>query len=215
MAETDTGRARRLDERRQPGWSSASEALLRFGGLAVAALLLWLGFITGGFFMLLTGVLAAISAVGGWLLGNLVRTESWYERPNARPLTFAIVIGFPILLIAISQIAGPLLTPPPTTSAQREGTLQAEVERVESLSVDPRIQTMQLTINITGMGGNAVRWFLSNPSGQSMWSGRTDAVGVQQSETIDANGGEWQLHLTSEGGPARYVLDWTGSTSSN
>jgi hypothetical protein len=76
--------------------------------------------------------------------------------------------------------------------------------------IDPRIQTMQLTLDVSGMGGSAVRWFLSDPSGGSAWSGRTEATGVHQSPVLEADGGQWQLHVTSEGGPARYSVEWNG-----
>ena len=58
------------------------------------AFLIWLGYITGGFFLLLTGTLGVIALVGGWLLGGLVVRESWYERPNAKQMTLALVVLF-------------------------------------------------------------------------------------------------------------------------
>jgi hypothetical protein len=215
---TDTGspRPRRLDERVEPGWASLSEALLKYGGLAVGAVLLWLGIVTGGFFIVLAVALAGIAAIGGWLLGSYVGREGWYTRRNARSLTAIIVIASPILLIVGAQLLAPVLTPAPGTVACFGATIEGARERTEAISVDPRIETMELRLTVSPLAGGAAHWFLRDPSGVSRWSGRTDEpaeVVAQPGQPLDASGGAWEFHFVSEGGGARYALVWRGYTA--
>lgn len=205
---------KRLDERVEPGWAGFAENLLRYGGIVVGLFVLWLGFLSGGFLLLLTGVLAGVSIVGGWLLGSFVARESWYSRPNAQPLTVLIVVAFPIALIAFAQIVGPLLTPPPTTSATFAGSLADGQESVEILAIDPRIEEMHFAITITSLDNGAVRWYVEDPTGRSAWSGRTDTPGTHDSYFSGGiYGGQWTIHVVSEANQAGYEFDWTGWTS--
>jgi hypothetical protein len=89
-----------------PAWANLCTNMLRGGGFVVGIALIYLGFLTGGFFLLLTGVLGAISIVGGWWLGGLIQRESWYEAKNAQAKSYALALGFPIALIVFAQIAG-------------------------------------------------------------------------------------------------------------
>jgi hypothetical protein len=206
---------KRLDERVAPGWAGVAESLLRYGGIVLGLFVLWLGFLTGGFFMLLTGVLAGVSVIGGWLLGRFVGRESWYSRSNAQPLTALIVVAFPIALIAFAQIAGPLLTPPPTLTQQFSGELGQGDELVQAISVDPRVVGMEFSISIPTAQGGAVRWYVQDPTGQSRWSGRTDQYGNSISKQLDATPGQWTLHVVSEADHAEYSVDWKGWTATD
>lgn len=203
---------RRLDERVAPGWANLSTNLLRGGGVLLGLLLLWLGLVTGGFFLLLTGVLAVLALVGGWLLGGVVQRESWYERPNAKVISIALVVFFPLALFVFAQVVGPLLTPPPTAEAHFTGALQRGEERLHQLPVDPRLVSMDFRLHITRADGGAVRWFVEDPTGQSRWSGRTDRAGYTDRAHIEVVGGQWTIHVISEADYAEYEIDWAGRT---
>ena len=213
MTSTGSPRPKRLDERVAPGWADLSTNLLRGGGIVVGLILIWLGFVTGGFFMLLTGVMAAIALVGGWLLGGLVQRESWYERPNARNLSFAIVVIFPLALLAFAQVAGPLLTPPPQLTACFAGTPSRGGELHTQLAVDPRVTSVAFEMRLTAVSGGAVRWFIQDPTAQSRWSGREDSPGTFASGPLPATGGQWTLNVISEADQAAYELVWGGATT--
>jgi hypothetical protein len=207
-------RPKRLDELVAPGWASLSANLLRGGGVLVGLLLLWLGFLTGGFFLLLTGVLATIALVGGWLLGGLVTREAWYERPNARLLSLTLVVAFPVALVLFAQVAGPALTPPPTTSACINNVLAQGQQDVRPLAVDPRLTSMQFTLHVTNISGGAVRWFVQDPTGQSRWSGRQQQPGDFASDPIPAVGGRWTVNVVSEADTVQFGLDWRAESPS-
>lgn len=213
MSEPIEPRRRRLDEMAPPGWAGLSSNLLRGGGLLVGAFVLWLGFLTGGFFLILTGVLAAIAVIGGWLLGGLVMHESWIARPNARPLSFALVVAFPVALMLFAQVAGPLLTPPAATSACLSGTLARDGERHDPIAADPRIETMRFRLQVNAIAGGALRYFVQDPTGQSAWSGRAETTGWYESEPIAAVGGQWTVNLISEADEVSYRLDWFAATA--
>ena len=208
MSSAPPTRPKRLDERVAPGWANLSTNFLRGGGILVGLLLLWLGFVTGGFFLLLTGVLAAIAIVGGWLLGSLIQRESWYDRPNARMLSLGVVVLFPVALLVFAQVAGPLLTPPPTTAACFKGTPARGGELHTQLGIDPRIKTMVFNIQVTDITGGAVRWFVQDPTMQSRWSGREEAPGTFTSGALPATGGQWTLNVISEADNLTYNLEW-------
>lgn len=212
MSDEPAPRRRRLDESVAPGWANLSSNLLRGGGLVVGLFLLWLGFVTGGFFLLLTGLLAGIAIVGGWLLGGLVLRESWRERPNAQLLSYGLVVVLPVALIAIAQLAGPLLTPPPQTSACFRGTLARGQQQVEPLAVDPRIESMVFSLVIDDVSGGALRYFVVDPNGGSAWSGRREFAGAYESERIESRSGQWMVNLISDADQAQYVLEWDAST---
>lgn len=209
-------RQKRLDERVAPGWANTSANLLRGGGIAVGLLLLWMGFLTGGFFLLLTGVLGLIALAGGWLLGGLVVQERWYERPAARRLTLAMLIGLPIALVVFAQLAGPLLTPAPATSHCFAGELARGQALDEKLAIDPRLRTMVFRLQIPALEDGAARWFVTDPFGQSRWSGRAEAAGhTEQSRVLESAGGEWSIHVISEAERVEYRLEWAGSTAAD
>src|SRR6476469_4715875 len=128
----------RLDQRVVPGWASLSSNIFRYGGIALALLLLLLGFLSGGFFLILTTVLAAVAAIGGWSLSVLVARQSWYLRPNAKPITAVALVAIPVVFVAFAQIVGPLLTPPPTLNQEFSGQLSAGQEQLDTIAVDPR-----------------------------------------------------------------------------
>ena len=205
-------RRKRLDERVAPGWANLASTLLRGGGLVIGLFLLWVGYVTGGFFLLLTGTLAAIALIGGWLLGGLVLRESWYERPNARNVTFALVVLFPLALVLLAQVAGPLLTPPPVTAGCISGTLAAGEERHERLAVDPRLGTIGFALRVDTLEGAALRFFIQDPAGQSRFSGRAEQPGTMTSAPIAVQGGPWTVNLVSEADRADYALAWYAAT---
>jgi hypothetical protein len=210
----DAGRRpKRLDERVAPGWANLSATLLRGGGVLAGLFLLWVGFVTGGFFLLLTGFLGALALIGGWLLGGLMTRESWYERPNARPLSIVLVIGFPLMLVAVAQFAGPLLTPPPNLAACYSGTLARGEERHEPLAVDPRIDSMVFRLVIHDVTGGALRYFVVDANGESVWSGRPDIAGTYESDQIESHGGQWMVNLIAEAEQSTYQLEWTATTA--
>ena len=198
MTTTPAPRPKRLDQRVAPGWAGLSTNLLRGVGILVGALLLWFGIITGGFFLLLTGVLAAVAIVGGWLLGSLIQRESWYDRPNAQLLSLGLVVLFPVALLVFAQVAGPLLTPEPTRVACFSGQPARGGELHTDLPVDPRIKTMAFTMTVNQISGGAVRWFVQDPTLQSRWSGRESAPGTFTSGTLPATGGKWTVNVISE-----------------
>jgi hypothetical protein len=199
---------KRLDQMVAPGWANLCSNLLRGGGTLVGLLLLWLGFLTGGFFIALTGVLAAISIVGGWLLGGLVVRESWYESPNAQLKSWALVIGLPVVLLAFAQVAGPMLTPPPATAACYSGTPPRGGELHTQLAIDPRVHSMRFTLKVSQISGGAVRWFILDPSGNSVWSGRKSDAGNYVSDELPGAGGQWTINVISEADTLNYELDW-------
>lgn len=208
MSSAQTPRPKRLDERVAPGWANLSTGLLRGGGILVGALVLWLGLLTGGFFLLLTGVVAAIAIVGGWLLGSLIQREGWYERPNARLLSLGLVVLFPIALLVFAQVGGPLLMPPPTEVACFSGTPARGGELHTQLGVDPRIKSMVFNFQVTSISGGAARVYVEDPSGQSRWSGREEAPGTFTSGPLPAVGGQWTLNVISEADNLTYNLEW-------
>ena len=208
MTPAQTPRPKRLDQRVAPGWANLSTNLLRGVGILVGALLLWFGIITGGFFLLLTGVLAAVAIGGGWLLGSLIQRESWYDRPNARLLSLGLVVLFPVALLAFAQVAGSLLTPPPTLGACFAGTAARNDELHSDLAVDPRIKTMKFTMTVGQISGGAVRWFVQDPTGQSRWSGREETTGTFESNALPGAGSRWTVHVISEADQVSYDLQW-------
>jgi hypothetical protein len=201
-------RPKRLDQRVAPGWADLCTNLLRGGGVLGGLLLLWLGFLTGGFFLLLTGALALIALVGGWLLGGLIQRESWYGRPNSKVTSLALVLLFPVALVAFAQVVGPLLTPPPVKSACFAGSPSRDGELHTELAVDPRIKTMVFNFQVTEISDGAVRWFVQDPTGQSRWSGREESPGTFSSAELQSVGGQWTLNVISEADQLSYNLEW-------
>jgi hypothetical protein len=207
---------KRLDQMVAPGWANVASNLLRGIGIVVGLILLWLGVITGGFFMVLCGVLALVAIVGGWLLGSMVQRASWYERPNAQPLSIALVVLFPLILIGVAQLAGPLLTPAaPTGGTLGSGQIGHE-EKVFQLALDPRVTQLQFTVTFSANDG-PVRWFVQDPTGQSRWGDRTDTTGAATqtftSDQLAGAGGQWNFHVINEGATANYTVTWTGVTA--
>lgn len=207
---------KRLDQRVAPGWANLCSNLLRGGGTVVGALLVWLGFLTGGFFIVLTGVLGVTAIGGGWLLGSLVQRESWYESGNAQLKSWALVIGFPIVLLVFAQVAGPMLMPPPSNGGNLGGGELGQGEQVFRLAVDPRIEQVQFSLWFQANDG-PMRWYVEDPSGNSKWSGRSNETGTDRqrfsSDRIASTGGQWLFHVINEGGYAEYSADWQGWTS--
>ena len=199
---------KRLDQMVAPGWANLCSNLLRGVGLLVGLLLIWLGFLTGGFFIVLTGVLATIAIVGGWLLGGLVVRESWYESNNAQAKSWALVIGFPIVLLLFAQVAGPMLTPPPTTAACFSGTPQRGGELHTQLAIDPRVKSMRFTFQVSELTGGAARWWVQDPAGASVWSGREYAAGTYTSDALPGAGGQWTINVISDADALTYEMDW-------
>ncbi len=207
---------KRLDQMVAPGWANVASNLLRGIGILVGLVLIWLGVITGGFFLVLCGVLALVAIGGGWLLGSMVQRASWYERPRAQQMSIALVILFPLILIAVAQLAGPLLTPAAATNGTLGGGELGHEEKVFKLALDPRVQKVQFTVTFTATDG-PVRWFVQDPTGQSRWGDRSEATGAytQQfsSDQMLGQGGQWTFHVINEGGYAEYSVTWQGSTS--
>jgi hypothetical protein len=205
---TQPARPKRLDERVSPGWANLATNLLRYGGIVVGALLIWFGFLTGGFFLLLTGVLAAIAIVGGWLLGSLIQRESWYESDSAQLKTLALVVGFPVAILVFAQLAGPYLTPEPNKFACFAGTPARNGELHTDLAVDPRIKSMKFTMTIGQVSGGALRWFVQDPTGQSRWTDRYEVPGTFTSDAIPGMGGTWRINVISEADSVSYAIAW-------
>ena len=207
---------RRLDQRVAPGWANLCSNLLRGGGILVGALLLGLGFLTGGFFIVLTGVLGVTAIAGGWVLAGLIQRESWYESGNAQVKSWALVVGFPLLLVVFAQVAGPLLAPPPTTGGNLGGGELGAGEQVFQLALDPRIEQVEFSLWFQANDG-PLRWYVEDPSGNSQWSGRSNETGTDRqrfsSDRITSIGGQWLFHVVNEGGYAEYSADWQGWTS--
>lgn len=217
MNETPTPEAprKRLDQRVAPGWANLCTNLLRGGGILVGALLIWLGFLTGGFFLVLTGVLGAIAIIGGWVLGGLIQRESWYTSSAAQAKSYALAIGFPIALLVFAQVAGPLLTPVAQRMQCFAETLTRSQERHDALAVDPRLTEMQFIINVREIEGGAVRWFVTDPVGQSQWSGRTDQAGYTETHALPPSGGQWTVNVISEADSVTYAIDWQAGNPGN
>lgn len=199
-----------------PGWARTASNLLRGVGIVVGVILLWLGVVTGGFFLLLCGVLALIAIVGGWLLGGVVQREVWYESANAQAKTWALVIGFPVVLLVLAQVVGPLLTPAvPSGGTLGSGPIGHE-EKVIRLALDPRVQKVQFTFSFDHNDG-AMRWFVQDPTGQSRWGDRSEISGAAtqtfSSDQMAGEGGQWTFHIVNEGTAANYSVTWQGSTS--
>lgn len=182
--------------------------MLRGGGILVGAFLIYLGVLTGGFFLALTGVLGAIAISGGWLLGGLVQRESWYLSSNAQVKSYGLALGFPIALVLFAQVAGPLLTPTPTTVACFAGTPARGGELHADLAVDPRIKSMEFTVVVNQVSGGALRWFINDPIGDARWGGREDAAGTYTSGPLPARGGVWRVNLISEADQLDYRIEW-------
>jgi hypothetical protein len=201
-------RPKRLDERVAPSWADLCTNLLRGGGFVVGAFLVYLGFVTGGFFLALTGVLGAIAIIGGWWLGGLIQRESWYESSNARAKSYALAAGFPIALIVFAQVAGPFLTPAPTTVACFAGAPPRDGGLHTDLAVDPRIKSMEFTVVVNQLGGGAVRWFINDPIGDAKWGDRAEEAGTYTSGPLPASGGIWKVNLISEADQLDYRIEW-------
>jgi hypothetical protein len=207
---------KRLDQMVAPGWANLCSNLLRGIGIVVGLVLLWLGVITGGFFMVLCGVLALVALVGGWMLGSMVQRPTWYERHNAQPMSIALVVLFPLILIVVAQVAGPLLTPAtPTGGTLGSGHIGQE-EKVFTLALDPRVSKVQFTVSLSANDG-PLRWFVQDPTLQSRWGDRTDTTGAAaqtfSSDQMPGAGGQWTFHVVNEGTSATYSVTWQGSTT--
>ncbi|MEP7360246.1 MAG: hypothetical protein ABI744_01575 [Chloroflexota bacterium] len=207
---------KRLDQMVAPGWARTISNVSRGVGIVVGVVLLWLGVITGGFFLVLCGVLALVAIVGGWLLGSVVQRETWYERANAQPMSWALVVLFPLMLVVVAQLAGPLLTPAAGTSGTLGSGQVGHEEKVFPLALDPRVQQVQFTISFDGNDG-PMRWFVQDPTGQSLWGDRSDTTGAANqrftSNNLRGAGGQWTFHIINEGTKASYSVTWQGSTS--
>lgn len=201
-------RPKRLDERVAPGWANQCTNLLRGGGIVVGVALIYLGFLTGGFFLALTGVLGVIAIVGGWWLGGLMQREAWYESSNARARSYAVALGFPIALIVFAQVVGPLLTPTPTTAFCIGGPTERGAQISGPIAVDPRVKSMEFAMEVHSVSGGAVRWFVQDPTGQSRWSGREESAGRFESGALAGTGGQWTFNVISEADALDYTLNW-------
>jgi hypothetical protein len=211
VAESQEPRRKRLDELAGPGWVGSVSSALRGGGVLAALLLLVLGFLTGGFFLLLTGALAAVALVGGWLLASFINRESWWGRPNARAASIVIALAFPIALVAIAQLAGPLLTPEPGQSHCFSGQLARDEQREEALAVDPRITRMEFRLEVPVLREGALRWWITDPSGVIQWGGRVEEEGHSATEDVAPAGGRWTMTVLSEADAAEFRLEWHGA----
>ncbi|MDP8903967.1 MAG: hypothetical protein M3N29_01395 [Chloroflexota bacterium] len=207
----EASKPRRLDESVEPSWVGRVALALRGGGIAVALLLLFLGFVTGGFFLLLTGTVAVVAVVGGFLLARFVERESWYRRPNAPVLSTALAIGLPLALITFAQIAGGVLTPPPVTSQCFAGQLGRGQERQFPLPVDPRIATMEGRVTVPTLVGGAFRWWFTDPVGHIAWGGRAEEQGFSETRQLEPSGGQWTVNVVGEADQAEYRIEWHGA----
>jgi hypothetical protein len=61
---------------------------------------------------------------------------------------------------------------------------------------------------VTAISGGAVRWFVQDPTMQSRWSGREEALGTFTSGSLPAVGGHWTLNVISEADLLSYNLEW-------
>jgi hypothetical protein len=204
-------RHKRLDELAGPSWVGRVATVLRGGGVLAALLLVALGLVTGGFFLLLTGVLATVAVGGGWLLARFISRESWWERPNARAMSIGIALAFPVALVVIAQLGGPLLTPAPQLSQCFSGQLARGEQRDEPLAVDPRIVRMEFRLDVPALRDGALRWWITDPFGEIQWGGRTEAEGFSATEAVSPAGGRWMMTVLSEAETAEFRLEWHGA----
>jgi hypothetical protein len=211
--EQDPPRRRRLDEMAGPGWVRTMGSLFRGAGVAVALLLLALGFFTGSFFLLLTVVLAGIALVAGFLLARFVERESWWERPNARNYSLILLAAFPLLMVLFAQLAGPALTPPAATGECLQGQLERDEQRDMRLPVDPRITAMQFRIEVPALDDGALRWWVTDPVGEIPWGGRAEEAGFTEVAEPSPIGGQWTVTVRGEASRAEYVIEWRGATA--
>ncbi|CAN5205083.1 hypothetical protein BH24CHL7_BH24CHL7_05690 [soil metagenome] len=203
----------RLDEMSGPGWVDTTSTLLRGAGIAVAVLLVALGFFTGGFFLALTLGLAAVAVIGGFALSYLARRESWYRRPNARTYSLVLLVAFPLAIVAFAQLVGPALTPPPVTANCFQGEVGPDGKDDVQLAIDPRISSMQFRIRVPVLEDGALRWWASDPAGETQWGGRAEEPGFSDVAQPATAGGLWTLSVRGETSRAQYAIEWRGATA--
>jgi hypothetical protein len=68
--------------------------------------------------------------------------------------------------------------PPPNLATCFTGTLARGEERHEPLAVDPRVNSMMFSLQITDISGGELRWFIQDPAAESQWSGRREVPGT-------------------------------------
>jgi hypothetical protein len=210
---TQEPRRKRLDERAGPGWVHTAATLLRGTALFTGIVLIALGFVSGGFFLMLTAVLAAVAVVAGFVLAGIVQRESWYERPNARPISLLLVAALPVGLIVFAQLAAPALTPAPVTAACFAGEIGRDEETTRELSIDPRLGSMEFRLSVPELRDGALRWWVTDPIGQIRWGGRVEDAPYEERATLTAAqmgpiGGRWTVTVRGETSRARYSIEW-------
>lgn len=122
----------------------------------------------------------------------------------------AFILGL-VVLVGVAVFV--LESTPPNVVACFSGTPARNGELHTDLAVDPRIKSMEFTLVIHQINGGAVRWFVTDPIGNTKWSGREEATGTYRSGSIAASSGIWRVNLISEADQLDYALEWTGATA--